>query len=330
MTSWVDETNVRLSLHDKDVLANTAMLYYKEGLTQSEIARRLGVSRPTVINYLRLAREQKIVDIRINGSSFATSNLSGKLREKLGLDDVYIADFTPDGDNLSSEDIRSINRMVAHVGAMALHDILKPGQVVGIGWGDTIQHLAESAPYTTIENLSICQLIGTMPSSLSSTGEKCAFDLASRLGATCHTLHAPAVLTSAKLAEELRAEPVIRDQLARFATLDGAIFSVGECNPETAVSQSAITTREEFEWYRAKGAVGSLCGRFIDKNGVHIAGPMDDRMIAIGLDDVQTIGSGILVVGGKHKIPAILATIAGGYVSHLVIDKSTAKRLLIS
>ena len=72
-------------------LAHVAMLYYREGLTQGEIARRTGVSRATIVNWLRLAREQAIVDIRIRGESFAASPLARRLAGRFGLIDAYIA-----------------------------------------------------------------------------------------------------------------------------------------------------------------------------------------------------------------------------------------------
>ncbi|WP_136661597.1 sugar-binding transcriptional regulator [Nitratireductor sp. XY-223] len=328
MTEHAKKSDARRSLHQDSVLANTAILYYKEGLTQNEIALRLGVSRPTVINYLRLAREQNIVDIRINGASFAVSNTSRDLRAKFNLADVYIASLTPEGDPADVAYKAQINREVAQVGAMALHDVLQPGELVGIAWGETIYHLANEAPYRIIEDLTVCQLIGSMTTPLVSTAEGCAISLASRLGAECHTLHAPAILTSAKLAEALRGEPVISEQLERLKTIDRSIFSVGNCDSDTPIVQSAITSKEEFDWYREKGAVGVLCGRFIDRAGTHIEGPMDERMIGIDLSYLKDRANGLLVAGGPAKFDAITATLNGGYVSHLVTDEQTAQALL--
>ncbi|MDA4845072.1 sugar-binding transcriptional regulator [Hoeflea poritis] len=328
MGEQAKKSDIRRALHQDSVLANTAILYYKEGLTQNEIALRLGVSRQTVINYLRLAREQNIVDIRINGASFTVSNTSRDLRAKYKLADVYIAGLTADGDSADVAYKAQINRQVAQVGAMALHEILQPGELVGIAWGETIYHLANEAPYRIIEDLTVCQIIGSMTTPLVMTAEGCAISLASRLGAECHTLHAPAILTSVDLAEALRNEPVIREQLERLKTIDRSVFSVGNCDSDTPIVQSAITTDEEFDWYRARGAVGVLCGRFIDSSGTHIKGPMDGRMIGIDLSCLKERANGILVAGGPAKFDAISATLNGGYVSHLVTDERTAQALL--
>ncbi len=316
------------SQRDDSVLANAALLYYKEGLTQNEIALRLGVSRPTVINYLRLAREQNIVDIRINGASFAVSSLSKELRDKYGLVDVYVAEFGPDRRSPTANLSTLRNQHVARVGAMALHEILQPGDVVGVAWGETIHFLAEEVPRRKIADLTVCQMIGSMTSPLISTAESCAIRISSRLSADCYTLHAPAILTTPELAEALRNEPVIRTQLEKFNSFDRTIFSVGNCDADTHIVQTSITSKSEFDWYTAQGAVGVLCGRFIDDDGNHIIGQMDDRMIGITLSEVKSKGSGVLVAGGPAKLNAIRATLKGGYVSHLVVDDDTARGLM--
>ncbi len=326
MKAQSKESDPRLSVHQDSVLATAAMLYYKEGLTQNEIALRLGVSRPTVISYLRSAREQKIVDIRINGAAFSASNLSRELREKYELDDVYVADFAP---HPESENYRaSINKHVARVGAMALHDILKPGELIGAAWGETMQFLSEEVPYRLIENLTVCQLNGSMNTPLVSAAESVAIKISSRLGAECFTLHAPAVLSSSELAAALREEPAIRNQLQKFGSLDGAIFSVGNCDADTPMVQVALTTKNEIDWYRRNGAVGVLCGHFINQAGEQVEGPVGSRMIGVTLEQIRSAKTGILVAGGYSKFDAIQATLKGGYVSHLVTDEMTARMLL--
>lgn len=327
MANFLDKPTEIFQPHrNENVLAGAAILYYKEGLTQSEIAKRMGVSRATVVNYLRLARESNIVDIRINGASFAASNLSKDVREKYNLTDVYVADFV-DFTNLNRTEL---NHNVARLGATALYDILKPGDIVGVAWGETIHLLSQELSRGSIDNLNICQMIGSMKTPLVAAAENCAIRIATRLSAECDTLHAPAVLSSAELAAALRAEPSIKDQLAKFDTFTRTLFSVGNCDTHTHIVQSSIASREDFSWYKAQGAVGVLCGRFIDEKGQHVEGPLDKRLIGISLEKLRALGSGILVAGGKQKLRAIRATLAGGYVSHLVIDEQTARDLLAS
>jgi len=50
---------------DKDFLYRLAIMYYTEGLTQQEIAQRLGISRPQISRGLARAQEVGIVRIQI-------------------------------------------------------------------------------------------------------------------------------------------------------------------------------------------------------------------------------------------------------------------------
>jgi deoxyribonucleoside regulator len=314
------------------MLAHVAMLYYKDSLTQDQIAQRMGVSRATVVNYLRLAREQNIVDIRINGSSFTSSTLSTRLKQAFELEDVFIAsglDGPAKGGTTSKDELV---RQVARVGAMALFDMVGSGETLGVAWGHTIQAVCSDMPRKTVRGLRVCQMIGSMESPLLalSAAETCAIRVATSLGAVCHTLHAPAILSTATLAKALRAEPTIKSQLGRLQHLDRAVFSVGDCDPDTHIVQSGIASAATLKWYRSKGAVGVLCGRFIDEQGRHVVGKLDERMIGISLPDLRRCRFGILVVAGTQKIAAIKAALAGGYVTHLVIDEAAGNSLLES
>ena len=88
---------------EKDaLLSNVALLYYGEGLTQGDIAKRMKVSRATIVNMLRESRELSIVDIRVDGKNLKGSNLSRDLREKFELEDVYVA-LTGEGASTSRQ-----------------------------------------------------------------------------------------------------------------------------------------------------------------------------------------------------------------------------------
>ncbi len=312
---------------NRSVLASVALLYYKDGLMQSEIAKRLNISRATVVNYLRQAREQQIVDIRVDGEAFATSNLSREVKDKFKLEDAYIVEPFASGAS-AKVPRKEINRQIAQVGAMALVNLVRPGDTLGVAWGETIHFLSEQLPRSGVTSVTVCQLIGSMKSPLLSASESCAIRIASRLGAECHTLHSPAILTTRSLARELRAEPVIRAQLSRLENLSKAIFSVGNCRKDTHILQTGMVDAGQLDWYRSKGAVGVLCARFIDRDGNPVTGEPDSRMIGIELEQLRGCNTGILVAGGEDKREAILASIRGGYVTHLVIDRQTATGLL--
>lgn len=105
---------------NETVLANIAILYYKEGLTQNEIAKRPRVSRATVsasgarAEYRRHPRQWRVVrDLEI----FQGSARSLQARRRLSRFGVPGPDANPE------KLVKDIRRQVARVGAMVVHDL---------------------------------------------------------------------------------------------------------------------------------------------------------------------------------------------------------------
>lgn len=303
-----------------ETLSHVALLYWREGLTQGEIARRIGLSRATVVNYLRLARETGIVEIRINGDAFAASRLSRDLAARWGLAAVFIAP-ADDGASDGAD-------MLAQMTASSVHDLLAPGARLGVAWGDTVRRVADALPIRPVAGLVVHQIVGSMHDLHRHAAENCTVEIARKCGGECRTLPAPAILSRADLARALRAEPVIAEQLAGFDALTHALFSVGEMGPATTLVTSGIASAGEVARHAADGARAILCGHFIDGAGRAMETALGERMIGITPAQLARIPNRLLVAGGPAKTEALRALLAGGYATHLMIDARTAAALL--
>ena len=311
---------------DKDaVLANVALLYYGQGLTQSEIAKRMQVSRATIVNMLRESREKGIVEIRVDGKHLSTSNLARDLREKFGLADVYVA-LSDERKNRS--DRQDLLAHVAQVGAAAVLDIAEAGDRIGVAWGETVLALSDVMPKAKIDDLEICQLIGSMTSSRVPASENCAIQMANKLSATVFTLHAPGIVATPQLANTFRNEPTIKAQLERLDAIDMTIASIGNISPETHLADAGMATTSEIKAARDAGAVGIICCRYIDAQGAALQMEPDARLIAISLASLRKPRKRLLVVCGIDRSDATLAALRGGLVSHLCVDHDLAEDLL--
>tara|TARA_R110002096_G_scaffold267647_4_gene461415 strand:- start:247 stop:1221 length:975 start_codon:yes stop_codon:yes gene_type:complete len=310
---------------EKDaLLSNVALLYYGEGLTQGDIAKRMKVSRATIVNMLRESRELSIVDIRVDGKNLKGSNLSRDLREKFELEDVYVA-LTGEGASTSRQ---SNLPQLARVAATAILDVVEPGDRVGVAWGETVLAMANEMPRTLVGRVEIRQLIGSMISTRVPASENCAIQIANKLGANCYTLHAPGLISTAALATTFRAEPTIAEQLGRLRALDMTIASIGNIRPDTHLAAAGMATAAELDAARAAGAVGVICCRYIDAMGNEIALPPHDRLIAADLRDLLAARKRLLAVCGKDRGPATLAAIRGRLVTHLCVDHGLARYLI--
>lgn len=305
----------------ENVVIEVAWMYYQEGLNQKDIAGRLGISRATVVNYLQTARERGLIRITLNSEAFTRHRLARDLCAKFGLEAAFVM---PDE---GADPVATFHRVVQGAAGW-LPELLAPGDRLGVAWGRTIYELTGAVEESRIPDVEVLQLIGSMATPYGFTAEACSTRLAQRLGAQCHNLHAPAILTSARLAEALRAEPLIRAQLARLEGVNTLLFSVGTCLPDSHIVGSGVATLEELAWYVERGAQAVLCGRFIDAEGRAITGPLEPRMIGIDLERLTGLPMGMLVTPGLDKVAATRAAIKGGYVSHLATALSVAEALL--
>lgn len=318
-------THAHRSGGDKEaLLSNVALLYYGEGLTQGEIAKRMKVSRATIVNMLRESRDVGIVDIRVEGRHLAGSSLARDLREKFGLDDVYVA-HAEAGQSLSRDDTLL---QLARVASTALLDVTSPGDRVGVAWGETIMAVADALPMNPVANIDVCQLIGSMISDRVPASENCTIQIASKLGARSFTLHAPGLISNADLAARLRAEPTIKSQLDRLSALDLIVYSIGNVKTDTHLVAAGMASNAELDAAIKAGAVGIVCCRYVNKDGVEIDLPPRARVIAAELSDLRSAKKRLLIVCGKDRRDAALGAMRGGLVSHLCVDTALATALL--
>lgn len=304
-----------------DVVIEAAWMYYHEDLNQNDIAERLGVSRATVVNYLQEARQRGLVRIRLADEAFLGHRLAQALRERFGLSAAYVV---PEGGGGAAESLQRVARGASNW----LPALIEPGDTLGIAWGRTIWAVAEAVEPSPPRDLRVVQLVGSMASPDGFTAEICSAHLAQRLGGQVVNLHAPAILTDADLAARLRAEPIIRAQLDTLGRCNKAMFAAASCTPESHIVSSGIASLEDLSWYVAHGARGVICGRFVDREGRHVPGPLDDRIIGVSLDRLVGLDVGLLVSTGAEKVDAMLAVMRGGYVTHLVTGARTAGLLL--
>lgn len=305
----------------ENAVIQVAWMYYQDGRNQQDIAETLGISRATVVNYLQEAREKGLIRITLAAPAFTTHRLALELSDRFGLRGAYVI---PDEGTTTEEAFQRIVRGAANW----LLDLIAPGDRLGVAWGRTVYELAEIVEARPIENLTVLQLVGSMATPYGFTAEACSTRLAQRLGARCLNLHAPAILSRAALAAELREEPILKTQLDQLETVNKLLFSVGTATAESHIVLSGLATRQDLDWNVARGAVGVICGRFVDKHGQQLPGPMEERMIGIPLPRLVGLEMGILVTPGLDKVEATRAAIRGGYVTHLVTGSTVAEALL--
>ena len=128
-------------------------LYYQQGLSQAEVAARMGLSRPTVAKLLAHGRERGFVTIEIHDPREDASEIALRLEKRFGLASVRVAHGR---DMTEGEAIEQVGR----VGADVVTQLVRDGMSVGISWGRTMSALAAHLPRAPRVGVRVVQLKG--------------------------------------------------------------------------------------------------------------------------------------------------------------------------
>lgn len=314
------------SLFNDNPILHATWLYYQEGKSQSEVADLMGVSRVTVVKYLQAARESGLVQISLDVNVFGAIDASLRIREKFGLHRVIIV---PDGEHVGKRNDRQLmQERLSRAGGMYLNQVIENNDVLGVAWGRTIHQMSKTMTPKSCKNVTVVQMLGSMPSQPDLTIIESSSQIAYKLSGRVASLHVPAVVSSARLAMELQAEPIIRANFDVLTQCTKAFFVVGNALDENPLIRVGVLSKKEMQAYRDLGAVGVICGRFYDKNGMPVVADVDQRILGISLAQLRLIERKIFLAGGEQGYVATLGALLGGYVTDLIIDEGTAEFLL--
>src|ERR1041384_6545342 len=309
-------------VYSEDHLRLVARLYYLDGLGQSEVARFAKVSQAKVSRLLALARERGIVRITVADYDPRQNGLEEQLRARLGLAMVVVIKAQ---EGLDGADRR---RAVGHFAAGPVAALIHPKDIVALAGGRTIHVLVQHLPEARNRSLTVVQAMGSVDSSASVfDAQEVGRVMAQRLGGTFLALNAPAFIPEKRTRDALlELEQVCRvhEHLGRAQV---AIVGLGTLANSMFVERGVLTEVTIADLQRA-GAVGEICGRFIDANGAECATAWRDRVVSVQIDQLRKIPQVIGVVSGSDRSAAILAAVRGRLLKSLVIDEAGAKALL--
>ena len=305
-------------------MVKVATLYYKDGLTQEKISRKIKVSKYQVNRILKRALEMGIVQITINDAMSSISNLEEKLEKTFNLKRAIVID------NLGLS-VHELKVKLGQAAARYLMEIVKSGDIIGVAWGTTISEAINHLPAKINKDVKVIQVTGGMHQlALNLNCQDIARRLAARFDSEPHLIFAPAIVESKNLRDLLLREQSIRDTFKHFKNITIAFSGIGAISEKTTSTliEAGTINAEELEKLKKQSAVGDIFSHFININGKVIDKSIDSRMITISTQDIRKIPYLIGVAGGESKARAILGAIRGGYVNILITDSKAATKLL--
>ncbi|MDF7641541.1 sugar-binding transcriptional regulator [Bifidobacterium sp. ESL0784] len=297
-----------------------ARLYYEDGLGQTEIAHSMGVSRPTVSRLLKMARETGVLKIEIDDPFIDAGDLNERLIEKYHRD-IHVV---PNNYNGEVSTLASIGAYTAQ----HLMQMIKPGDIIGLGWGKTIHCVTTHLNRHPVEDTTVVQLKGGINIRYQDTyADESVTELASALGATPHFLPLPPFFDSKVTKEIVERDRFIKQTLELGKKANIALYSVGTVRNDALLFQLGYFNAKQKAALK-QAAVGDAVSRFIDKDGKVVNKDLNDRTVGIGLADLKNKEHSIAVAAGILKAPVIYAVMKAGYANEFIVDQAIAQELL--
>jgi deoxyribonucleoside regulator len=310
--------------YSDDRLRLVARLYYLDGLGQSEVAKFAKVSQAKVSRLLAMAKERGIVRITVADYEPRRRELEDQIRDRFSLSTVAVIKSS---DALAGTDLR---KAVGHFGASAVNALIAPHDVVALAGGRTIHELVHHLPLARNKSITVVQAMGSVDSNVSVfDAQEVGRVMAQRLGGIFVSLNTPAFIPEKRTRDALLQLEQVRSVHENLDRAKVALVGLGTLANSVFVERGTLDAGMARELERA-GAVGEVCGRFIDANGDECATGWRDRVISVQLEQLRAIPQVIGVVSGSDRSPAILAAIKGNLIKSLVIDEAGASALLAS
>jgi DNA-binding transcriptional regulator LsrR (DeoR family) len=305
---------------DKSLRLRAAWLYHGYGMTQNEVAEKLGIGRSTTIRLLEEAKKRGEVRIWIEEGEAELVELALEIESELSLDEVIVV---PASDNLEQA-----ARLVGLALGKFLSETITDTMTIGVGWGRTLTASLSSFHPPAHSGIKVMSLLGGSVETRFSNPVEFAWRIASALDAECYLFPAPLVVNSAETKRTLIAECGLEPIFRLAQSMDLAVVSTGDINQNsTSLVRNLISAREHQELIDL-GCVGDLMCNFLDADGKLVSHPLNDRVMSVGLDTLHKAGHIVLASGGQSRVAAIYAAIRCVGCHTLVTDELAARALL--
>lgn len=310
-------------IDNEKLILQVCNLYYNKSMGQNEVAKELGLSRPTVSKMLIKAREEGIVRIII--ADLAGRNhldLEQKLEREYGLKNAIIAD--------SYEDRVRMQNALGMVAANFLVQKIQNNFLIGVSMGSTLQTIARHVPPDySFHGLRFVPMIGGVGElAMEMHSNSIATALADAFHGEALLLHAPAMVTRIQTKNELMQEESIASTLALAKKVDMAICGIGAPVIDSSIIKSGYFSREMIENFSKYNIHGDICLNFYDDKGSVSNYEHNQRVLGVELEALHKIPWSVGVAGGALKASAIRGALAGGYINVLVTDYECAQLLV--
>ena len=316
--------NAVLAEEETGLATRAAWLYHAGGMTQSQVAERLGITGVKAHRLIARATRAGLVRVFVEGPIGSCIASEAALSDRYGLRFCRVVP--------GLDESRLPLRALGIAAAGFLREALESGRhaVIGVGHGRTLAAAIDYLPRVPATGLKLVSLLGNLPRRVPANPFEVIDRLADKTAAEAFMMPVPMFARKPSDRAVLRAQDGVAEalSLARHASL--LIMGIGEATPDAFLSVSGVISPDDLRAAREAGAVGEMLGTFFDADGRLVRTALHDRGVADRLTEAAPARDVIAVAGGAGKAQAIHAVLQSRLLSGLITDELTARQLVVA
>ncbi len=301
-------------------LVEISRMYYEQELTQAEIAKKLGISRPAVSKLLAEARLRGIVKIEIASPLESNGDLLAAITDKFNLHGGLVVQTGASEANLK-------HRLLISQAAQYLETIIPDMKTIGLGWGPDLGNLLDELSALVLnaaKQRAVCPVIGSAPNDIKwfQTNELTRI-FSNKTGFTPYYLHAPAFPMSKGNQELFEKTDDYKEISKLWRKLDLVLLGVGTY---PSVPDQATAARFGNKLKKSQ-AVGMLATHYYDRSGTFVESEKDIVM-RISINNLMRARKVLIIGSGAKKVNTIVGALNTGLPTHIITDDETARQII--
>lgn len=297
-----------------------AWLHYAGGLTQSEVAKRLGLTSLKAHRLITRANRDGLVKVFVDGDVAECVALETRLSARYGLD---YCEVVPDFD---SADLPLKALGIAGAGFLKREIGQCKHTLIGVGHGRSLAACVDHLPNIAASNTDFVSMLGGFSRKFSANPHVVIHRLAERTGGQAFVMPVPFYANSEEDKTVLLSQRGMAEVLEMARNCGLKLAGIGTTEPDASLIATDMIEQDEFDEARAAGGVAELFGHFLDDDGEPIATALSERTMSLPLADLENTKI-VAVAGGAMKIRAIRSVLRSRLLSGLITDERTARSL---
>lgn len=303
-----------MMLHKKQ-MEEAAVLYYKNNLTQTEIAKKMNLSRQTVSKLLNDAIKENIVEIKIHNPDAVCKKLENEICKKFNIKNAVICGVSTNDESLCQ--LMTVRKAAEYICKLAQSGNNK----IAISWGRTVQMLIEQLHKVNNPQNIVFPLFGATDQEQSCyLSNELARSFADKIGAKVNYAYFPYIPDSVEDGELFKKTSYYKKLEKLWENIDVAVVGIGD--------KKIIETFGKIFGYNKKAisAIGDVATQFFNFKGEFLE--IYENKLCATRENLINAKQTVAVACGEGKTEAIIGALKTGVIDTIITDEYTARNIL--